>query len=110
MELGAGGVEEGDETLAAYFRPEEKEKVALALEGFGAAHSLAVKVEWEEIASEDWWESWKKYFHPLEASKNLWICPTWEDAPPPRPEMAVLRIDPGRAFGTGGHETTRLCL
>jgi ribosomal protein L11 methyltransferase len=110
MELGAGGIEESGEELAAYYKPADKEKVEAALGRFAALHGEAVKVRWEEIASEDWWESWKKYFHPLKASRRLWICPTWENIPPPEEGMATLLIDPGRAFGTGGHETTRLCL
>ncbi len=61
------------------------------------------------INSEDWSSSWKVHFKPLRVGKRLLIVPTWEDAAE-LPGDLVIRIDPGMAFGTGGHETTRLCL
>jgi ribosomal protein L11 methyltransferase len=61
------------------------------------------------VNSEDWSSSWKVHFKPLRVGKRLLIVPTWEDAAQ-LPDDLVIRIDPGMAFGTGGHETTRLCL
>lgn len=61
------------------------------------------------VKSEDWSNSWKVHFKPLRIGKHLLIVPTWEQAPE-LPGDLVIRIDPGMAFGTGGHETTRLCL
>lgn len=61
------------------------------------------------VKSEDWSSSWKVHFKPLRVGKHLLIVPTWEEAAQ-LPGDLVLRIDPGMAFGTGGHETTRLCL
>lgn len=61
------------------------------------------------VNSEDWSSSWKVHFKPLRIGKRLLIVPTWEDVVEV-PGDLVLRIDPGMAFGTGGHETTRLCL
>lgn len=61
------------------------------------------------VTSEDWSSSWKVHFKPLRIGKHLLIVPTWEETAP-LPGDLVLRIDPGMAFGTGGHETTRLCL
>ncbi len=61
------------------------------------------------VNSEDWSNSWKVHFKPLRVGKHLLIVPTWEDAVE-QPGDLVIRIDPGMAFGTGGHETTRLCL
>lgn len=61
------------------------------------------------VNSEDWSSSWKVHFKPLRVGKRLLIVPTWEDAAE-LPGDLVIRIDPGMAFGTGGHETTRLCL
>jgi ribosomal protein L11 methyltransferase len=61
------------------------------------------------VHSEDWSSSWKVHFKPLRVGKHLLIVPTWEEAPE-LPGDLVIRIDPGMAFGTGGHETTRLCL
>lgn len=62
-----------------------------------------------EVNTEDWSSSWKVHFKPLRVGKRLLIVPTWEDATE-LPDDLVIRIDPGMAFGTGGHETTRLCL
>lgn len=61
------------------------------------------------VNSEDWSNSWKVHFKPLRVGKHLLIVPTWEEATE-LPGDLVIRIDPGMAFGTGGHETTRLCL
>ncbi|MEI7815899.1 MAG: 50S ribosomal protein L11 methyltransferase [Desulfuromonadales bacterium] len=61
------------------------------------------------VNAEDWSSSWKVHFKPLRVGKHLLIVPTWEESPQ-LPGDLVLRIDPGMAFGTGGHETTRLCL
>ncbi|MBV5339935.1 MAG: 50S ribosomal protein L11 methyltransferase [Deltaproteobacteria bacterium] len=61
------------------------------------------------VSAEDWSSSWKVHFKPLRVGKRLLIVPTWETAAE-LPGDLVIRIDPGMAFGTGGHETTRLCL
>lgn len=61
------------------------------------------------IPSENWQENWKRNFKPLKVSPTLVICPTWEEYLPAEGER-VLRLDPGQAFGTGGHASTRLCL
>jgi ribosomal protein L11 methyltransferase len=57
----------------------------------------------------DWANEWKKYFKPLEIGKRLIIKPSWETVEPGE-DRVVVEIDPGQAFGTGGHQTTRLCL
>ncbi len=61
------------------------------------------------VNTEDWAQSWKTYFKPLRVGKRLYIVPTWEEAAITDNDL-IIRIDPGMAFGTGGHETTRLCL
>jgi ribosomal protein L11 methyltransferase len=61
------------------------------------------------VYTEDWSSSWKAHFKPLRVGRRLLIAPTWEETDP-RPDDILLRIDPGMAFGTGGYETTRLCL
>lgn len=61
------------------------------------------------VRSEDWSTSWKANFKALRVGRRLLIVPSWEEARP-RPDDIVLHLDPGMAFGTGGHETTRLCL
>lgn len=61
------------------------------------------------VNTEDWSSSWKAHFKPIRVGKHLLIVPTWENAEELSGDL-VIRIDPGMAFGTGGHETTRLCL
>jgi len=62
------------------------------------------------INEEDWAESWKKYFKPIPVGKNILICPVWEEIPDEYKSRSVFKIDPGMSFGTGTHETTRLCV
>lgn len=61
------------------------------------------------LAPEDWTESWKDYFSPQHIGERTVIVPTWRSYEP-KPEEIVLYLDPGMAFGTGLHATTRLCL
>lgn len=69
----------------------------------------AVPPELSRVSAEDWSTSWKVNFKPLRVGRHLLIVPSWESIEPDADDV-VLRIDPGMAFGTGGHETTRLCL
>jgi ribosomal protein L11 methyltransferase len=58
-----------------------------------------------EVVPEGWEDEWKRFHRPVEVG-SLWIGPPWETPP----AAGAVVIDPGRAFGTGGHATTRLCL
>jgi len=60
------------------------------------------------VGEETWLDNWKKYFKPLEIGKNIVIKPAWEDYT--HAGKIVMDIDPGHVFGTGHHETTRLCI
>jgi len=62
----------------------------------------------EAVAEQDWVRVTQAQFEPIRVSARLWIVPSWHDAPDP--EAMVLVLDPGMAFGTGSHPTTRLCL
>jgi ribosomal protein L11 methyltransferase len=64
--------------------------------------------EFRVVPETDWVRATQAQFDPIEITKNLWIVPTWCE--PPNPAAINLRIDPGLAFGTGTHPTTRLCL
>jgi ribosomal protein L11 methyltransferase len=63
----------------------------------------------EAIHDPDWGEAWKKYFKPLRVGRNVVIKPTWEGFTPKGGDI-VIEIDPGMAFGTGQHASTRMCL
>ncbi len=62
-----------------------------------------------KINEEDWQNNWKQYYKPTRVGKNLVIVPLWENYPPDSKDI-VIKMDPGMAFGTGTHATTRLCL
>ena len=71
------------------------------------AAGIAYTVETEGIEQEDWQNGWRKYYHPLEIGRRLAVVPSWQEYDTDR---VKLLLDPGLAFGTGGHETTSLCL
>jgi ribosomal protein L11 methyltransferase len=68
-----------------------------------------IGIAFSEIPDEDWSRTWKEHFKPLRAGKRFLVSPTWAETPSASKRL-IIRIDPGRAFGTGHHETTRLCL
>lgn len=61
------------------------------------------------INEEDWATAWKKYYHPVKVTDKLVVVPCWEEYKVKEGEITVT-LDPGMAFGTGTHETTRLCM
>ncbi len=67
------------------------------------------EIDTQSCKQEDWLNNWKKYFKPIEVGEKLLIRPTWEDEFDAK-GRAVLHLEPGLAFGTGTHETTRLCM
>ena len=87
---GAGGLE-----IAAYTNAAGEERIWQA---FGGAAVADVE--------EDWEDRWRQFHQPVRVGR-LWIGPPWEE---PDADAIAVVIDPGRAFGTGGHPTTRLCL
>jgi ribosomal protein L11 methyltransferase len=62
-----------------------------------------------EVADEDWLGEWKKSWQPVAVGDRFLVAPPWSEIDDPLGRI-VIRIEPGRAFGTGTHETTRLCL
>lgn len=120
---GCGGVAGGDaghghpvrQTTSAYFPVDDrlsdilenvKRRAARLRDlGFdGAEPELTVKL----VEDQDWATAWKSFFRPLVIGRVV-IKPTWEEFAP-RPEQLVVELDPGMAFGTGNHPTTKMCL
>jgi len=62
-----------------------------------------------EVREKDWAAVWKQHYKPLRMGRHILICPAWEQVNP-QPDDLVLLMDPGMAFGTGLHPTTRMCL
>lgn len=93
-----------------YLEPDVQpsEAVAFLSERYNA-EGIEHSIELLDCAEEDWRNNWKKYFNPIPVGEKLLVRPSWRDDYDAG-ERKVLSIDPGLAFGTGGHETTRLCL
>ncbi len=109
LEIAPSGVEQVDGDgfveFAVYGTPGELPELA---EGEADVGGVRVTVSGTEVP-DDWEERWKRFHAPILVADRLYVRPPWEDAPL-RPGVIDLRIDPGRAFGTGAHATTRLCL
>lgn len=122
MENGAGGVEIDDSDLsqvelATYFQvqaglvellPELEQKIA-QLREFGLDPGKGT-VKLAELDDDSWADVWKKYYHPVRLTRYLTIVPSWESYTPETTDEKVIKLDPGRAFGTGTHPTTKLAL
>ena len=83
------------------------ETLALIAARMEAAGIPPYTVETEGVEQEDWQNGWRKYYHPMEIGSRLAVVPSWQQYDTDR---VKLILDPGLAFGTGGHETTSLCL
>jgi len=120
MEAAAAGTETtatGDAKLlhvAGYFdRPPEREAVRAcvldALRIYALPPSCVRAIEVREVETRDWLGEWKKSWQPVEVGARFVVAPPWSEVED-QPGRIVIRIEPGMAFGTGTHETTRLCL
>lgn len=108
LELAPGGIEEvslpdGSVEYAVYGAPGELPSLPAL---HAAAGDALVEVRTQEVAG-DWSERWRQFHRPLVLDDRLTVRPPWE--PPGSTPLEVV-IDPGQAFGTGAHPTTRLCL
>lgn len=106
------GNDDGTAMISFYLDPDDKEaesKLAAAKEVLEDCGISSDELKASETADEDWINNWKKFFKPLTIGDIL-IKPSWEEIPEEDKKKIVIEIDPGTAFGTGGHETTRLCI
>lgn len=117
FELGATGIvtlEERVENvkIGAYFdKPDAVEIADSFRAGFARAGKAAAlrSVAGSSIADQDWMQKWKEGFEEIEIGTRLIVAPSWK-LPIKTEGRIVVQIDPGMAFGTGTHETTRMCL
>ena len=75
------------------------------------AQEWAAAVQWQsitELVDQDWVRLTQSQFTPVPVTPTFWVVPSWHEAPPEA--LMVIRLDPGMAFGTGTHPTTRMCL
>ena len=96
--------------IHVYIAPEENPAEAVSyLERQLERENIEYSISGEDSVEEDWINNWKKYFKPMPVGEKLLIRPVWEDAEDSDGRI-ILDLEPGLAFGTGTHETTRLCM
>lgn len=110
---------DGQETGITFFVQDDlagREQLAQIEGALKAYHASEKEIEtgslaltMKNVAEEDWANNWKKYFKPFPVGDRLIIRPSWEECEEVEGK-AILKIDPGRIFGTGTHETTQLCM
>lgn len=96
--------------IHVYISPEENpnEAISFLKERFDA-EGIWNEISMANCAEEDWINNWKKYFKPIPVGERLLVRPMWEEEYDAG-DRVVLHLEPGLAFGTGTHETTRLCM
>jgi len=112
--LGVDSVEllENGKGIRFYLPPSQPSKVfvnhfqKMIQTKFGASQN-AFEISFSTLEEKDWMEEWKKGFDVLSLSSHLWICPSWKSFEAPKNSF-VINMDPGMAFGTGHHSSTRL--
>jgi ribosomal protein L11 methyltransferase len=113
MEAGALGTEATNNTITGYFaeipgRERVRSELFEALRIYELPSSSVRDMSVREIEERDWLGEWKQSWQPVEIGRFI-IAPPWSDLTD-RYDRLIVRIEPGMAFGTGTHETTRLCL
>ncbi|MPZ49670.1 MAG: 50S ribosomal protein L11 methyltransferase [Dehalococcoidia bacterium] len=100
-------------TLRSYFYgtvpPARRAALRRALRAAGLVEAVVGRVAWRTMQEEDWAEAWKEHYE-IEHIGRVVIRPAWLEYKDRQPDDVVISIDPGMAFGTGQHATTRMCL
>ncbi len=115
FELGAQGVEERDDTTMSKTAESGRATLVASFESRDEAESamthlreeLGLAPRYEEVVGDAWRDAWKEFFRPFAIAEGIVVRPPWEPYEA-KPGEKVLHLEPGRAFGTGLHETTRL--
>ena len=94
--------------VLALFEPDAAVESMMAVAAAAAGLSETPVFSIEDIAEQNWVQLTQSQFDPIRVSERLWIVPSWHESPDPAAINLIL--DPGMAFGTGSHPTTRLCL
>ncbi len=120
FDLGCTGVvweDFGNRTLKAYLplaeSPEDiQNRISIYLNDLSLIHPHLPPPGFTltKVENQDWQRNWRRFFHPVRVTHRLLILPVWEKPAPPVEGGHVIRIDPGPAFGTGQHSTTKMCL
>lgn len=125
MEMGSGGVQIEDNNIiphtkvvvTAYFPTDDMigERVSRITRLLENMRSLDIdvgsgRISLDRLDEQDWSERWKEFFKPLPIGERILVYPSWEDVSESPPRDIPVQIEPGMAFGTGGHSTTILSL
>ena len=92
--------------LLAHDADEARKLLSTACAKLQMAHPAQIRMD--TIEETDWVRLTQSQFAPIHIGKNIWVVPSWHEAPDP--DGLILELDPGLAFGTGSHPTTRLCM
>lgn len=101
--------------VRAYYPPERIEQLRLRFETYVKElrklfpQSEPPMMDLRDLPSQDWANTWRQFFTPVQVTPHLLVRPSWDQTPCPK-GMDTLILDPGMAFGTGKHPTTRLCI
>ncbi|MES2261442.1 MAG: 50S ribosomal protein L11 methyltransferase [Pseudomonadota bacterium] len=87
---------------------DDADQAAIVAEAAAAIQQPVPKYTVRDVAEQDWVRLTQSQFDPIHIGKNIWVVPSWHEAPDP--SALILELDPGLAFGTGSHPTTRLCM
>ena len=108
--------DDGKAKISCYFDENENlEHITMQIQAMlerlrGFMDIGAGTISFDKTKEEDWVNNWKKFFKPIRLDEQIVIKPTWETLEAQTEDMIVVEIDPGTAFGTGSHETTKLCI
>lgn len=109
--------DDGSAVVSSYFDPAAFEisqlqrKIEEGLEEISMFVNIgAGTINFSDTDDQDWLHNWKEFFKPFRVDEDIIIKPTWEELEDCKENDLVIEIDPGTAFGTGAHETTKLCI
>lgn len=109
--------DDGTATVSSYFDPaafeipQLQKKIEEGLQELSMFVDIGeAKLTFSDTDDKDWLNNWKEFFKPFRLADNIIIKPTWEKLDQVSKDDIVIEIDPGIAFGTGAHETTKLCI
>ncbi|MDF2907286.1 MAG: prmA [Herbinix sp.] len=108
--------DDGTAQVSFYVEVEENiedllEKVKAGLEELSAYTNIGTgNIEVSQTEDKDWINNWKEFFKPFRVDDTIVIKPTWEELTDQKEGDLIIEIDPGTSFGTGAHETTKLCI
>lgn len=111
------GSEIRDDQVVFWIRVEQAEPVLAAVRAAAVALADAgLAVHADQVLArpaqpeQEWRDAWKRYFHTVRLTRQILVVPSWEVRPQPGPDDLIIDLDPGQAFGTGAHASTRLLL